>query len=348
MVRHEKNPLITPDMVLPTDPGLEVTGAFNAGATVFEDQIILLLRIAERCKTEVGYIGLPVYRFENDTSRLEVLRFKEDDCNVQLKDTRGVIYKGVDYLTTLSTIRVARSSNGVDFTVDNRPLLWPCAASERYGCEDARVQKIENVYYISYTAISEDGWATALCTTSDFKSVSRKGIIFCPLNKDVSIFPEKIRERYWALHRPHNEGFGKPSIWISSSSNLLEWGEHRCVIRPRDNKWERIKIGGGAAPIKTDKGWLEVYHGSGDGSMYSLFTLLLDLEDPSRVIARGAKPFLAPEKDYETSGFFPNVVFSNGVVERANGKIYLYYGGCDRTTNLVITSVDELLADLDI
>lgn len=346
MIRHEKNPLVTPEMVLPTVPELEVKGAFNAGATVFEDQVILLLRIAERCKLEPGYIGVPVYRFENGASKLEILRFKENDSNIRLKDTRGVVYKGVDYLSTLSTIRVAWSSDGINFEVDDQPFLYPSVPSEQYGCEDARIQKIENAYYINYTAISQDGWATALCTTRDFKTVSRKGIIFYPPDKDVCLFPEKIQGRYWALHRPHNEGFGKPSIWISSSSNLVDWGEHRCLIRPRDNKWERIKIGGGAAPIKTEEGWLEVYHGKGDDSIYYLFTLLLDLEDPAQVIARGKKPFLSPEKEYETKGFFPNVVFSNGVIERNNGEIYLYYGACDETTNLVVTSVDELLNDV--
>ena len=92
---------------------------------------------------------------------------------------------------------------------------------------------------------------------------------------------------------------------------------------------------------------MEVYHSKGDGSKYYRFTLLLDLEDPAQVIARGSKPFLTPETDYEIAGFFPNVVFSNGLIERAKGEIYLYYGACDYTTNLVITNREELLADFD-
>ena len=344
MTRHEKNPLITPGIIKPTAPGLEVMGAFNAGATVYKDQIILLLRISERCKTETGYITVPTYRFQDGMSRLEILRFKENDPELRLKDTRGVVYRGVDYLSTLSTIRVARSNDGVNFSIDEEPFIYPSAPNEQYGCEDARVVRLESEYYINYTAISRDGWATALCTTRDFKSVARKGIIFYPPNKDVCIFQEKIRERYWALHRPHNEGFGKPSIWISSSENLLEWGEHQCLIRPRDNKWERIKIGGGAAPIKTEKGWLEIYHGKGDDSIYYLFILLLDLNNPGKVLARAEKPFLSPQAGYETKGFFPNIVFSNGVVERPNNEVYVYYGASDETTNLLITDKDELLS----
>lgn len=334
-------------MVTPTSPELEVMGSFNAGAVQFGDEVILLLRVAERCIQEPGHVSVPVYRFEDGSNRLEVLRFREDDPKLNLKDTRGVVYDGVDYLSTLSTIRAARSPDGVNFTVDASPLIHPTVPSEQYGCEDARAYRIDDQYYINYTAISPDGWATALCTTTDFHTVDRKGVIFCPPNKDVCLFPEKIGGLYHALHRPHNEGFGRPSIWIASSPDLLTWGDHRCVIRPRDNAWENIKIGGGAAPLRTPRGWVEVYHGKGDDSKYSLFTLLLDPDEPSRVIARGSKPFLTPEEDYETKGFFPNVVFSNGMVERPGGEIFIYYGACDETTNLAITTIDELLTDVE-
>jgi predicted GH43/DUF377 family glycosyl hydrolase len=94
-------------------------------------------------------------------------------------------------------------------------------------------------------------------------------------------------------------GFGKPVIWISPSSNLLEWGQHYCLIRPREYEWERIRI-------------------------------------------------VRPEMDHETAGVFPNVVFSNGLIERAKGEIYLYYVACGDTTHLVITNREKLLADLDI
>ena len=346
MIRYPNNPVVRPDMVIPTTSGLEVLGAFNAGATICNNQTILLLRIAERCTSEPGVISVPIYCFHNNISKLEILRFNKEDPDVYLKDTRGVVYKNVDYLSTLSTIRVARSSDGFNFTVDNHPFIFPQKPNEQYGCEDARIQKFGDEFYITYTAVSRDGWVTELCVTRDFNSVIKKGTIFCPLNKDVSLFPEKINGRYWALHRPHNAGFGKPSIWISSSDNLLDWGEHKCLIRPRDNEWENLKIGGGGAPIKTDKGWLVIYHGKGDNSVYHLFTLLLDLDKPCNVIARGCAPFFSPETEYETNGFFPNVVFSNGHIERPDGEIFLYYGACDETTNLLITSAEELLEDV--
>jgi beta-1,2-mannobiose phosphorylase / 1,2-beta-oligomannan phosphorylase len=344
--RHSANPLIEPKSVKPSREGYRVKGAFNAGAAEYHDEIILLLRVAEDCVAGEGSVAVPYYRFDSGGGHAEILEVRADDPDVRLKDTRGVVYKGADYLSTLSHIRLARSKDGVTFTVDEKPFIYPISPSESFGAEDARVTKIDDVYYITYTAVSGDGWATALALTRDFQAVERKGIIFPPPNKDVSLFPEKVNGKYCALHRPHNEGFGKPSIWYSESTDLLHWGNHKCLIRPRDTIWEEQKIGGGAAPIKTDRGWLEIYHGKGKDQLYSLFLLLLDLKDPSKVLKRGEEPILIPKEPYETEGFFPNVVFSNGVITKADGSIKIYYGACDETVCLAETSVDELLSML--
>jgi len=336
--KHENNPLIEPKSIKPSREGYRVKGTFNAGATEYNHEIILLLRVAEDCVAGEGSISVPYYRFDAKEGHPEILEVKADDPHVRLKDTRGIVYKGKDYLSTLSHIRIARSK---------RPFIYPCSSSESFGTEDARISKIDDLYYITYTSVSGDGWATALAATRDFITVERKGIIFPPPNKDVSIFPEKINGKYLALHRPHNEGFGKPSIWFSESPDLLHWGGHKCLIRPRDTRWEEQKIGGGAAPIKTDKGWLEIYHGKGKDQIYSLFLLLLDLNDPSHVLKRGKEPILFPEEPYETKGFFPNVVFSNGVITGADGSVKIYYGACDETICLAETSIDELLGMLN-
>ncbi|MFP4522720.1 MAG: glycosidase, partial [Fibrobacterota bacterium] len=165
-------------------------------------------------------------------------------------------------------------------------------------------------------------------------------------NKDVALFPEKINGKYRALHRPHNEGFGKPSIWYGESPDLIHWGNHKCIARPYDTKWECMKIGGGSSPIKTDQGWLTIYHGKGENQIYSLGLILMDLEDPSKIIKRTEEPVLVPETDYETKGFFPNVVFTNGAVKKDNGEVYIYYGACDETTNLAVSDIDSLLGML--
>jgi predicted GH43/DUF377 family glycosyl hydrolase len=343
--KYHNNPIIKPSDVKPSMEGYEVVGAFNPGATIFGDEIILLLRVAEKCESKDGYVRTPVYHFENDMSFPGIMELKKDDPDIVLKDTRGVVYKGRDYLSTISHIRLARSKDGIHFTIEDKPFIYPVDESEKYGCEDVRITKIDGKYYINFTVVSEDSWSTKLVETEDFTKIERKGIIFHPENKDVAIFPEKINGKYLALHRPNNSGFGKASIWYSESPDLLHWGNHKCIVRPRDMKWESSKIGGGTPPIKTSNGWLTIYHGKGDNSLYSLFVLLLDLNDPSKIIRRAEKPLLIPTEPFETEGFFGNVVFSNGLVEK-DGQIYLYYGAADESVGLAITTIESLLKSL--
>ncbi len=342
--RNRANPIIKPEGVKPSHDRYRVRGTFNPGAVKFGDEIILLLRVAEDCLPREGYVAVPYYRFEAGQGFAEILEVKVDDPDVELKDTRGVVYQGKDYLSTLSHIRLARSRDGVHFTVDDQPFIYPCNESECFGVEDARVTKIDDTYYINYTVVSVDGFATALVTTHDFIDIERKGIIFPPQNKDVSIFPEKINGKYCALHRPNNEGFGLPSIWYSESPDLIHWGNHKCILRPRNMIWEEMKIGGGAAPIKTSEGWLAIYHGKGRDQIYSLFPVLLDLDDPSVVLKRAKEPILFPREPYETKGFFPNVVFSNGMIHESDDRILIYYGACDETVCLAETSIEMLLS----
>lgn len=313
----------------------------------FGDEVLLLLRVAEDCPPRDGHAAVPVARIEAGKGRPEILEVALDDPAVQLKDTRGIVYQGVDYLSTLSHIRIARSRDGVQFQVDDEPFIFPGYESESFGVEDARVTRIGDSYYINYTCVSPDGWATALATTKDFRNIERRGVIFTVQNKDVSLFPEKINGLYRALHRPNNSGFGRPSIWYAESPDLIHWGKHKCIARPRDTFWEEQKIGGGAPCIKTPQGWLQVYHGKGHDQVYSLFTLLLDLHEPWRVLKRANLPFLRPEASYETEGFFPNVVFTNGLVTWEDGRVFIYYGACDESTCLLETTVTELLESLD-
>lgn len=343
ITKYKGNPVIKPVDVQPSMKEYVVHGAFNPGATVFNDEILLFLRVAEGCKPREGFVRTPVYRFENGTSHPDILEVRADDPEVQLKDTRGVVYKGQDYLSTMSHIRIARSRDGLHFTVDPEPFIYPVNGTERYGVEDARVVNVDGRYYINYTAVSPDSWATALAVTDDFVAVERLGLIFHPENKDVAIFPERINGMYHALHRPNNSGFGRASIWYAQSPDLVHWGGHKCILRPRDTEWESMKIGGGAPPIKTDQGWLIITHGKGDGQKYSLCCVLLDLNEPWRVIRRADEPLLMPTEAYETDGFFGNVVFSNGVVEK-DGQVYIYYGAADESACVAITDINSLLS----
>ncbi|MBW2219293.1 MAG: glycoside hydrolase family 130 protein [Deltaproteobacteria bacterium] len=341
--RCENNPVICPSDVKPSAAGYRVVGAFNPGATLFNDETILLLRVAESCIQKPGKVRVPVYKFYQGRGIPEIIEFDDDDPDLSLKDTRGVVYKGKDYLSSISHLRLARSFDGINFTIEPAPFICPCSPDEEYGTEDARIVCIDGTFYINYTIISTDSWCTALATTTDFKEYKKEGIIFHPENKDVAIFPEKINDKYIALHRPNNSGFGKASIWYAESHDLLHWGNHKCIARPRNTVYESMKIGGGSAPIKTDEGWLSIYHAKGDNSRYSLFAMLLDLERPWKVTQRGTTPLLEPENNYETNGFFGNVVFTNGIVIK-DGQLFMYYGSSDETTCLAVTTVEKILA----
>jgi len=340
--RYENNPIIRPEDVAPSAPGFQVVGAFNPGAVLFQEQVILLLRVAEKCLPVAGKVCVPVYRFENGTGIPEVKEFDLDDSDVVLKDTRGLVYKGQDYLSSMSHIRLARSSDGKNFTVDPKPFIFPCSQDEQYGIEDARAVVLEGRCYLNYSIVSQDSWCTALAVTDDFVHLERLGIIFHPENKDVAIFPRKINNKFAALHRPNNSGFGKPAIWYAESPDLIHWGRHQCIVHARDTDYEAMKIGGGSAPLETSEGWLCIYHAKGTNSRYSLFALLMDLEKPWEIIKRTETPLLEPAADYETNGFFPNVVFTNGIVQK-DGQLFIYYGASDETSCLAVSSIDKIL-----
>ncbi len=352
MNRYKNNPILGKNDVMPSQPEAKVLGAFNPGATLYNDEIILLLRVPETFIEKEGHVCIPYYEMVADVAKLRLSYIPKNDPDLKIKDTRAFVYKGIEYPSTVSHLRIARSKDGYSFIVDEKPFIKPEREYELLGVEDARITKIDDVYYINYTGVSKDGFVTVLGTTKDFKSFDRKGIIFPPLNKDVSIFEEKINGHYYALHRPHNQWFGKPSIWISSSPDLIHWGNHKCIVRPEEgSRYENVKIGGGAAPIKTNEGWLEIYHAVGnlyapDKEVYSLGLLLMDGNDPYKILKKSNQPILLPEMEYEKNGFVENVVFSNGIITRNNGQVLIYYGACDEYVAVIETHVDTLISKL--
>src|SRR5690606_5768376 len=126
-----------------------------------------------------------------------------------------------------------------------------------------------------------------------------------------AIFEEKINNYYYALHRPSSVDIGGNYIWLAQSLDGTHWGNHRCIVKTRKDSWDESRIGAGAAPIKTDRGWLEIYHGANEYNQYCLGAFLMDINHPEKVIARTDNPIMTPTEDYETSGFFGNVVFTN-------------------------------------
>jgi predicted GH43/DUF377 family glycosyl hydrolase len=251
-----------------------------------------------------------------------------------------------------SIIGIAESGNGLRFRVRPRPFLTPAedepfASYEEYGVEDPRICAMDGEYLISYSAYSRHGVRVALAKTRDFIQLERVSLITQADYRNVVIFPERVDGRYARLDRPHSE-ISPWSIWISYSPDLIHWGDARVVIKPMAYHWDEMKVGPGATPIKTKKGWLNIYHGvfrTMDGAVYRLGAALHDLMDPSRVLGVADDWILQPEDPWEVSGYVHNVVFCCGAVAEADGTVKIYWGGAD-TVMCVGTALIAELVDL--
>lgn len=333
--RCEENPILSIADVKPSCENFVVKGIFNCGAVKYGEEYLLLCRVAESvdCPDE-GSVCFPVVTEVDGESRFETVAIcRKEHPELCFDDSRTITrgqdgYSDVVSLTTLSHLRLARSRDGVSFTLEQKPMVMPHSSEECWGMEDPRITEIDGTYYINYTAVSPNGAASALITTKDFKSYQRHGIIFLPENKDVAIFPEKIGGNYCAFSRPVPKAIGTPDIWISKSPDMIHWGGHKHFFKVAETGWENGRIGGGAPPVKTEKGWLEVYHAADRNNRYCLGAMLLDLEQPEKILAKSEQPLMEPETEYEKHGFFGQVVFTCGCILEGE-TLVIYYGAAD-------------------
>lgn len=342
--RFTNNPVITPQMVQPGVEGAVVECVLNPGAFRYAGKTYLLMRVAERMQQRAGQLSTLVAD-ESADGGARVLEFRLDDPQLDSSDPRVFSYAGEAYLTTLSHLRLAESADGRNFTVHPRPTLTGRGSLETFGIEDCRVNSVEDIFYLTYSAVSPNGVGAGMRSTRDWKAFTDHGMILPPHNKDVAIFSEKIGGHYYLLHRPSGCGIGGNFIWLASSPDLQHWGNHRCIARTRKGCWDSERIGAGAAPIRTDQGWLEIYHGADDKSRYCLGALLLDLNDPSKVLARSREPIMEPLETYEQKGFFGNCVFTNGHVVDGDA-LTIYYGASDTVICGAEFSIDAVLRTL--
>lgn len=290
--RYEGNPIITPESM-----PFPCYTVFNAGATIFNGTILLLLR-------------------------------------VEHPDMKCLFH-------------TATSEDGFHFEVNPVPVNYPLRDYEIiYGSHryDPRITCIDGVYYISHAIHNRFGAVIGIAKTTDFVNLEPVSNTSVPFNRNGLLFPEKINGLYARFERPLDTN-GNGGMWITYSPDLEFWGKAMPIDVPR-NPWSEKKVGAGAVPIRTDKGWLTIYHGTyitASTENYSLGVMLLDLEDPSKIIAAPKKFILAAEKDYECMGQVPNVVFTSGAVVKDDGTINVYYGGADTRVCVAQTTVDELL-----
>ena len=267
----------------------------------------------------------------------------------------------------------AQSADGLDFTrVSDEPVFGPSDNGWDGGCiEDPRIVQFGDTYFVTYAArmfppsaywkkkfplnafnpplpdeapvaARENLTRSGLAATKDFRHWHRLGPI-TPANvddRDVILFPGKIAGKYALLHRPATWG-KKPSMWLTFGDDMLCWGEEHLLAEPVFD-WECRKIGGSTPPIKTDRGWLVLYHGVDDNIVYRVGAMMLDLDNPLRILGRASEPILEPEADYERVGLVPNVVFPCGNVVIGD-TLYVYYGGADKVSCVATCDLNELI-----
>lgn len=247
------------------------------------------------------------------------------------------------------TMRLAWSDDGIHFDIEPEPILVPTEEpfiTYEEAIYDPRITKIDDTYYICYAAENRYGCQVSVSKTSDFKTFEKVAIASEPTNRNMVLFPEKIGGLYVRLDRPFQPG-GQGHIWISYSPDLIYWGRSKCIMESRRFAWDQGKIGPGAPPIKTNEGWLVIYHGTTprcNGLIYKAGVALLDLEDPSKVIARGKEYLMAPTEPYERVGDVPNVVFvTSAIPDCKKDEVRLYYGAADTVFCMATAKISDLI-----
>lgn len=340
--RFPNNPIIRPADLKPSHPGLQIACLLNPGVFRFEGRTWLLLRVAERPPQQPGKVSFPV--LENGQTR--IMEFDAADPDLDTRDPREYKYKGVGYLSTLSHLRLVCSEDGVTFRDPGLPPLVGANEHESFGVEDCRVATLpDGRFVLTYTAVSANGYGPGMRVTRDWRTFEHYGMVLPPSNKDCAVFEEKVNGEYLCLHRPSGVIVGGHYMWLARSPDLRHWGGNVCIARTRPGMWDSARIGAGAAPIRTEHGWLAIYHGANERNQYCLGAMLFDLKDPAKVIARSAEPIMEPLAEYERQGFFGNVVFTNGHLVKGD-EVTIYYGASDTVICSATFSLARILASL--
>lgn len=373
-------PLLSPRDVRPLQEGFEVQAVLNPAAAQIGNEVVLLLRVAERARSDVdppsdaqtldltgpepnivplprGYrksevVAIAMHDASAEEFRYVPLYLPKDLPGLDTRDPRSVAIthpqsgRTLRFPAQVSHLRCARSTDGIHFTVDADAAILPSTELEEYGCEDARATFIDGVWHITYVAASPMGITPSLALTTDFRRFEKQGALLPPDQKDVALFPAKRDGQFIALTRPMPSSFAHVlAIWIAMPHATLPWGDHRPLVLPRRGMWDERQTGAGTVPFAVPTGWLEIYHGADAKLNYALGAVLLDRDDPRRVLARDDAPILAAEAPFEREGLMPNVVFACGHVplDQQGRRIRVYYGAGDATIGAADFDVREIL-----
>lgn len=269
------------------------------------------------------------------------------------------LYKGKTVLLVSVSFRnksycethVAMSDDGLHFTINPTACFFrdPDKVFGEYDNHpiDNRITQIGDTYYICRPGNSPLGCVGLLYKTVDFETFEPIDVIALPDNRVPCLFPERIGEFYYRLDRPYANGASDSHghIWISRSPDLIHWGHHRFMLKGFTAwNWEKV---GPTVPIKTESGWLEIFHGVSSSCSvvsYSLGAMLLDLKDPSKIIGKMESYILTAETEYEFNGRTPGCVFATGAVaDLKTRELRCYYGAADTYVGLATGNLDEII-----
>jgi len=269
-------------------------------------------------------------------------------------DGESVLLMRVEDLRGISHLTVARSDDGrTAWRIDPEPTLMPDPdhyPEEVWGIEDPRITWLpeREEWAIAYTAFSRRGPLVSLAVTRDFRHFHRLGPAMPPEDKDAALFPRRIDGRWALIHRPTPLA-GPAHIWLAFSPDLRHWGDHTLLLPAREGAWwDAGKIGLGPPPLETPEGWLMLYHGvrsTASGSLYRAGLVLLDLEDPRRVLHRTDEWVFGPQESYEQTGDVGGVVFPCGWIhDPITDELRIYYGAADSAIALATANLSDLVA----
>jgi beta-1,4-mannooligosaccharide/beta-1,4-mannosyl-N-acetylglucosamine phosphorylase len=259
---------------------------------------------------------------------------------------------------------MADSTDGVAFEVRRESVEFAGIDQIKdpiYHVYDPRITRIDTSNYIMFAVDMDRGCRLGVATSVDLESFQFVGLGGHEDVRNGVLFPERIGGQYVRLDRPNRVSVeGGPragdEIFLSVSDDLIDWKPVGSVMRGRPHSWDEL-VGPGPPPIRTEEGWLQVYHGIathfGSTNIYQAGVMLLDADDPSTVIARGRNNILEPRDTYELVGQVPNVVFPSGLVvmqdqhsgpARHESVAYLYYGAADTSVGLATVTIGDLIA----
>ena len=362
LMQVKEKVLLRPKHLKASVRGWVVMGVLNPAAVRLPNKkIMLYARVAEMPKGHLGTkFNCPVIVSDKHIkdkgyklSSMEINRTNivaEEENVIYLKDETCRLK------TSSHFRRIILDKTGFEVEkIDELPSFTGTHKEGQFGVEDPSIVKIGSKYYMTYVSVSlHEGVCTSLAVSKDLKRWKRNGIIFREQNKDVSLFPEKIKGHFVALHRP--EGFfefSRPSIWISHSRNTKYWGKEKSIMQPRANSWETERVGAGTTPLKIKEGWLEIYHGvkkdKKGNNIYSAGAVLFDKKNPAKIIARSPKTqaLFSPKKIYERKGFINNVVFPSEAILDLNGKDLLVFSGAgDSVTTVKKVAIKDIISHM--